>query len=286
MNIFINLLILCTTIFLYIHIYHHIKCSNYLEVYEIDKPSKDILEELCNLKQPLLIHNIDVMPIDYEYVVKNYGNFDIKILNNENNSQNISLKLETACDLFNKDSSSIYISENNKDFLEETSLIKEFKNTDMYFRPYNVSYIDYDMIFGTKNCYTKLKYNLNCRNFINVLNGKIEITLCLPKNAKNLYVNKDYEELEFYSDINIHNIQEKYKDEFSKIKCLRVVLEKNKVLQIPAYWFYSIKIIEENSLISVLKYRSVMNTAAIFPELFMNFLQSNNIKHNLTKIIS
>ena len=286
MNIFINLLILCTTIFLYIHIYHHIKCSNYLEVYEIDKPSKDILEELCNLKQPLLIHNIDVMPIDYEYVVKNYGNFDMKILNNENNSQNISLKLETASDLFNKDSSSIYISENNKDFLEETSLIKEFKNTDMYFRPYNVSYIDYDMIFGTKNCYTKLKYNLNCRNFINVLNGKIEITLCLPKNAKNLYVNKDYEELEFYSDINIHNIQEKYKDEFSKIKCLRVVLDKNKVLQIPAYWFYSIKIIEENSLISVLKYRSVMNTAAIFPELFMNFLQSNNIKHNLTKIIS
>ena len=286
MNIFINLLILCITIFLYIHIYHHIKCSNYLEIYEIDNPSKDTLEELCNLKQPLLIHNMDIMPIDFKYILENYKNFDIKIFNNENNSQNISLKLETACELFNKDVSSIYISENNKDFLEETSLVKEFKYNDIYLRPYNVSYIDYDIIFGTKNCYTKLKYNLNCRNFINVLNGKIEVTLCLPKNTKNLYVNKEYEELEFYSDINIHNIQDKYKDEFSKIKCLRIILEKNKVLQIPAYWFYSIKIIEENSLVSVFKYRSVMNTIAILPELFMKFLQSNNIKLNLTKIIS
>ena len=94
MNVLINLLILCITIFLYIHIYHHIKTSNYLEIYEIDKPSKDILEELCNLKQPLLIHNMDIVNIDLKYIVKNYGNFDIKILNNENSCQNISLKLE------------------------------------------------------------------------------------------------------------------------------------------------------------------------------------------------
>ncbi len=35
-------LIFCSILFLYIHIYFHLKTSDDLEVYEIDKPSKDI----------------------------------------------------------------------------------------------------------------------------------------------------------------------------------------------------------------------------------------------------
>ena len=60
MEILINLLILCIVLFLYIHIYNQIKTSDYLEVYEIDNISKDKFEELCDLKQPLLIDNINI----------------------------------------------------------------------------------------------------------------------------------------------------------------------------------------------------------------------------------
>ena len=40
-------------LFLYLHIYYHLKVSNDLEVYSIQQPSKDKLEEVCNLRQPL-----------------------------------------------------------------------------------------------------------------------------------------------------------------------------------------------------------------------------------------
>ena len=52
MQLIINSLIFCIVLFLYIHIYNHIKTSNYLEVYEIENLSKDKLEDIINFKQP------------------------------------------------------------------------------------------------------------------------------------------------------------------------------------------------------------------------------------------
>jgi len=46
-------LIFCVILFFYLHIYFHMKTSNDLEVYEIDQPSKDKLEEVCDLRQPV-----------------------------------------------------------------------------------------------------------------------------------------------------------------------------------------------------------------------------------------
>ena len=49
-------LIFCSILFLYVHIYFHLKTSDDLEVYEIDKPSKDKLEEICDLRQPVVFN--------------------------------------------------------------------------------------------------------------------------------------------------------------------------------------------------------------------------------------
>ena len=48
MKIIVAVLIFCLIV-LYIHIFYHLKTSNDLEVYEIEQPSKDKLEEICNL---------------------------------------------------------------------------------------------------------------------------------------------------------------------------------------------------------------------------------------------
>ena len=40
-------------LFIYVHVFFHISTSDDLEVYEIKMPSKDKLEELCDLKQPV-----------------------------------------------------------------------------------------------------------------------------------------------------------------------------------------------------------------------------------------
>ncbi len=284
MEIFINLLILTITLFLYIHIYNQIKTSNYLEVYEIENISKDKFEELCDLKQPLLINNISLLNFDIPHIENNYGSFDIKITNKDTSDMFLPMKFLTAIELFDKDSSSNYISENNKEFLEETSLVKEFSINDLFLRPVGTSSIEYDLILGSINSYTPLSYNLNCRNYYSVLTGSIEVTLCPPKDYKYLYVNKDYENFKFTSMVNILEPQDEYKNEFEKVKFLRVILEPNRLLQIPAYWFFSIKILESNTLISNFKYTTYINSLAITPELFMKFLQKNNVKQNLAKV--
>ena len=69
MNILINLLIFCIVLFFYIHIYNNIKTSNYLEIYEVESPSKEKFEELCNLKQPLLINNINLIEDNINYEI-------------------------------------------------------------------------------------------------------------------------------------------------------------------------------------------------------------------------
>ena len=284
MEILINLLILSITLFLYIHIYNQIKTSNYLEVYEIENISKDKFEELCDLKQPLLLNNIELLKFDIPFIKNNYGSFDIKITTKDSNDMYLPMKFITAIDLFDKDISANYISENNKDFLEETSLIKEFSINDLFLRPIATSSIEYDLLCGSINSYTPLSYNLNCRNYYSVLTGSIEITLCPPKDYKYLYVNADYENLKFSSMVDILKPQDEYKNEFEKVKFLRVILEPNRVLQIPAYWFFSIKILESNTLISNFKYTTYMNSIATLPQFFMKFLQKNNIKQNIAKI--
>ena len=53
MKMIFSILIFCIVLFLYLHIYFHLKTSEDLEVYDIDKPSKDKLEEICDIRQPV-----------------------------------------------------------------------------------------------------------------------------------------------------------------------------------------------------------------------------------------
>ena len=54
MKIILTLLIFCLVLFIYSHVHFHLKTSNDLEVYEIEQPSKDKLEEICDLRQPVI----------------------------------------------------------------------------------------------------------------------------------------------------------------------------------------------------------------------------------------
>ena len=75
-----------------------------------------------------------------------------------------------------------------------------------------------------------------------MLSGKVKIKLSPPKSSKYLHQIKDYDNFEFRSPINVWNIQEEYKIDFDKIKCMEITLEPGKILFIPAYWWYSIKV--------------------------------------------
>ena len=290
MNIIYIILVFCVVLFLYLHVFFHLKTSDDLEVYEIDNPSKEKLEEICDLRQPILFEYANERILETcqrKSILNSYGAFDVKIRNvkdtpNEESGLHIPIAYSNALTIVNEDINNKYLVENNMEFLEETSIIKSFKYNDNFIRPYMVSSCNYDFIIANNGVQTPFKYELNYRNYILVTEGDIKLKLAPPKSSKYLYQEKDYDNFEFTSPINPWDIQSQYKADFDKIKCLNISMKKGQILFIPAYWWYSIEF-GENTTISSFKYKTYMNMVAISPHIIMNLLQSQNVKRNNLK---
>lgn len=294
-EIIIGLFVFCIILFSYLHIQFHLKTSNDLEIYEVDQASKDKIEEICDLRQPVLI---EIQPGDdsekiinttnKDFLLKNYPVFEVKIRNKTEICSEtdfcVPLPLHVADKLFKEDNSKSYFSEGNLDFLQETGAIKNMTYNDEFLRPYLVSNCFYDILFASNNLETPFRYDLNYRNYYIVTQGSIKIKLAPPKSSKYLYPIYDYENFEFKSSIDVWNPQTKYRADFDKIKCLEFNLSPGKILYIPAYWWYSFKF-NENTSVSCFKYRTYMNNIAISPKILLYALQNQNVERKIAKSI-
>ena len=290
-ELFTSVFIFCIVLFIYLHVHFHLKKSNDLEIYEIEHISKNKLEEICDLRQPVLFDFDDdkiLQVSNKEYLLNNFRSFEVKIRNSKDTDYEseiyMPLPFHSAIKLFTEDKLSTYFSENNSDFLQETGINKIFQYNDEFVRPYMVSNCNYDILFGSNGTITPLRYELNYRNYFYISEGSVTIKLAPPKNSKYLYTVYDYENFEFRSPINVWSPQEEYISDFDKIKFLEVNLTKGKIIQIPAYWWYSIKF-NVDSCISSLKYRTYMNNLAITPNIILHGLQLQNIKRYSVKKI-
>ena len=290
MNIIILFFIFIVILFLYIHIIYHLKRSDDLEIYEINSFSKERLNEVCDLRQPVLFtYNIDNFnEFKVENLLNNYSSFDIKVkFTNDNNDTIIPLKFKDYIDLIDKEKTNkIFLIENNGEFLEETCLNKKIQYVDNFFKPTGLMSYEYDILIGKSQQFTKCQYNLNYRNFFIILEGKVKLKIAPPKSYKYLNVEKDYENFKFFSNMNIWDPQDKYINDYNKIKFLEIELIPGKVISIPSYWWYSFYFIEDKSNILSFKYRTYMNNVTISPEILKSILQRQNIKHELFKKIS
>ena len=290
MQQFFAILIFCIVLFLYMHIYFQLKTPNDLEVYEIEQPSKEKLEEICDLRQPVIFDYQNDSLLEtckLSQIVEHYGAFDVKLRNvkeaDDNTDLHIPITLKAALSILNGDKDAKYVSEKNGDFLEETGIIKNYKYNDAFLRPPMVSNCFYDFLTASQNTETLLQYSVNYRNFYLVTHGVVKIKLIPPKSARYLYPIEDYENFEFRSPLNPWNIQRQYKADYDKIKTLEIELVPGKIIYIPAYWWYSIKFMEPLSSVCVFKYRTYMNTVAILPKLCMKTLQRQNTKREIVK---
>ena len=289
MEIIIGFFIFCLVLFIYLHVQFHLKTSEDLEMYEVEQPSKDKLEEICDLRQPVLF-DFDCQKIvessNKSYISNNYNAFEIKIRNVKETDPNselyIPLPLHAANKLFNEDNNSTYFSENNNEFLEETGVIKSLKYNDEFLRPYMVSNCNYDIMMGSTNTCTPFRYEINYRNYYLLTEGSAQIKLAPPHSIRYLYPNYDYENFEFRSPVDPWSPQPKYIADFDKMKCLEFTLTPGKTLYIPAYWWYSIKF-NKNTSISCFNYRTYMNNIAVAPYIGMHALQIQNVKRNVVK---
>tara|TARA_B110000093_G_C12972399_1_gene413581 strand:+ start:16283 stop:17305 length:1023 start_codon:yes stop_codon:yes gene_type:complete len=288
-EIIIGIVIFCIVLFMYLHLYFHLKTSNDLEIYELDQMSKDKLEEVCDIRQPVIFsfENEHILKTtNKKYLLDNYGAFELKMRNvkesDETRQMYVPLPIHAAMKLFNDDQTSSYLSENNGEFLQETGVVKSMQYNDNFLRPSMVSNCNYDIMMGSEGTTTPFKYELNYRNFFMVVDGSVSLKLAPPEYSKYLYTNRDYDNFEFRSPVDPWNIQPNYVADFNKMKCLDITLKKGQIIYIPAYWWYSIKF-NSNSSINSFKYRTYMNNLAIAPHIAMYALQLQNIKQDNIK---
>ncbi len=289
MNYFIAIFIFCVVLFLYLHIYYHLKTSSDLEVYTIEQPSKNKLEEICDLRQPVIFefsNNRLLESCNLANLDDNYGAFDIKVRdvtqNDDTSEPYLPFLFKEAIKIFQDDKESKYITENNSEFLNETGAIKNYKYNDSFLRPPMVSRCSYDFWSGSINSRTPLRYNLDYRNFIYLTSGKAKLKLIPPSSSKYLNLEKDYDNFEFRSPVNPWDVQNEYKADFDKIKVLDLDIVPGYIIFIPAYWWYSIEY-EELSSICVFKYRTYMSTLSIMHHIFLSFLQKQNVKMEIVE---
>lgn len=296
MNPLIHILIFIVVLLTYIHIVHQYKTSEDLEIYEFDYTDNSYLQEVCDLKQPAVFPLKPVNPTFFDTintdVLDGLSNYDVKVKESEDywkedvdNVDYILLPFQSSQTLMKTDTHRNYISENNDSFIEESGLYSQFKTNDVFLKPYTTVHTTYDILSGSENAATPFRYHTNNRYFISVNSGKIHVKLTPWKSSRYLYPNKDYENYEFFSPINVWKPQRKYFHEVDKIKYLEFDVNVGNVLYIPSYWWYSIQYSNDSTIVCGFTYNSPMNYIANSKDIALYYLQQSNTKTKIAKTI-
>ena len=291
----INLLLFIIVLVIYIHIINQLKTSEDLEVYEMDYTNNLYLQEVCNIKQPVLFEYESIMPEFFEKIntetFTNNEKIDIKVKDirdyyKEDNVDYIVLPVTSAIGLMKTDTQSNYFTENNDDFIENADLYQVFHSNDTYLKPQLSMVTKYDIITGSLNTVTPLRYHTDFRKFISVHSGKIKIKMTPWKSHKYLSPYKDFYNYEFRSRINVWKPDSNHKNDVDKVKFLEFDITCGHTLHIPPYWWYSIQFNDKSeTIVSSITYNSIMNCMSNLPNWIIYYLQQTNTKTKVTKTL-
>jgi hypothetical protein len=318
-NPFLAFFIFVLILFFYIHITTQWKTSNDLEIYESDYESASQLQEVCAVKQPVVFkfQKNQVADAFFERFqtakFEKYDNLDIRIkdrndydkqpLNNQQSKEDfavdyVPLSFRSARRLMSSDTTAKYFSEKNQPFLEESGLDRLCNEFDAYLRPPLSAYTKYDLLIGSPLVTTPLRYHLESHHFIAVSRGKIRVKLGPPKYSKIIPTNRDYENYEFWSPLNLWSAtaitkvdvtaktNQEYKDILHKTKFLDIEVNVGDVLFVPPYWWYSVSFSgDSETTVATFTYDVAMNIAAQSKHWGVYYLQQSNIKNKPGKKI-
>ncbi len=287
-----RVLIFVVVLFFYLHLQFHLKTSDDLEVYELESPSKEVLEEVCDARQPVRF-SFDAGKLGARLTgaPEVYGAFDVKVRDVEDTLDDdedpyVPLRLDQALRVMEQDDKGQYVSEGNEDFLNETGLAKAFRASDPFLRPYMVAACRYDYVAGSSGTRTPFRYEICYRTYFAVLEGKATVRLAPPKTSRYLYPAHDYCNFEFRSPVNPWEPQPQYASDFEKARCLDVVLTPGSALFIPARWWYSIEFSEPGTHLAAFRYSTYMSLLSTVKHTLLWALQSQNMQHRLASRVT
>lgn len=297
MNILITIFIFLFVLFLYVHIIHQLKRSEDLEIYEMDYSTNANLQEVCDLKQPVLFDYQSINPeyfdnMNYDSIKNITSTNDIKVKEandywiETNQIDYVLLPIQSIINLTNSDTHSNYFTENNDEFVSESGLSNHFHTNDSFLKPTMTAITKYDINMGSKGVCTPLRYHTNYRQFMVVNSGKIKVKMTPWKSKKYLYPIKDYENYEFRSPVNVWKTQQKYLHEMDKMRFLEFEVNAGYLLYVPPYWWYSISYSSDvDTLVTGITYNSIINCVVNLPHWGLYYLQQHNIKPKISKTL-
>lgn len=290
MDVLIHIFIFLIVVLLYLHISAQYKISEDLEVYEMDYTNNKQLQEVCDLKQPILFLFRETHPEFFDKFTideTNRNEVYVKDIQDyyKNNSTIDSLLLpyQTTHTLMITDTASTYFFENNHDFIDESNLTSLYESNDPFLKPSMTAITKYDITFGSRKCVTPFRYHNHYRHFLCVQSGKIRVKMSPFKTRKYTPVVKDYDNYEFRTEVNVW--EDSMIDNLEKIRFLEFDVQSGFVLYVPSYWFYSIQFVEDNTFVSTFTYDSVMNCIANVPDFARYYIQQQNTKKKVTKTV-
>lgn len=268
----------------YSHIINEYKVSEDLEVYEIDYQTNLLLQEACEIKQPVIFEK--TTKINFPSLESFKQTVEVKDLNDYNNVDNITVdSLELPCSSFlqliQNDLSSRYFSENNQIFIDESGISKIFQSLDNELKPNNTITTSHDILIASNGLCTPFRYHTDSRKFIYVVNGSVKIKMTSKKYTKYLDEIRDYENLEFRSRMNVWTSDTK----IDKVQFIEFDIPCGSVIFIPSFWWYSIKYQESNTIMLECKYSNISNKIAFLSNSFRHYLQEYNMVRNFTRKI-
>jgi len=280
------LLALC----LYIYIMHQYKKSQDLEVYEMDYMDNAHLQEVCDIRQPVIF---DFKPVCNsvwnEFLPQNlakYAGQMVEIKNTQDyyrgdnsNIDSVSVSFGVAKGLCDKDDQARYFSENNGEFLEITGFSKRLHEVDSLLKPAFTVATKPDILFGSAGTATPLQYHTYYRRFLCVALGRIRVKMLPWKHTTVLNPIYDYEHYEFRSPVLPGALT---------MDILEFDVAEGSVLFIPPYWWYSIQYLSSvdapETLVYSVSYTTAMNLVSNIPNLGLYWLQQQNIVSKVSKV--
>jgi len=295
MNSLTTLCIFIAILFMYIHIANQFKKGDELEIYETDFTTTKHLNDVCELKQPVLMHIEHILPNLFSNItpetIARYSSHNVNIKDTNDyykediqSVDSVLLPFNTTIKFLESDKQSHLFSENNQDFLDESGMLKKIKDVDHILKPSFTVNSHYDLLFGSCNTITPLRYHTDSRQFLCVTTGKIRVKMTSWKSSKYLHKQKDYENYEFRSPVHPHNPTSEFTADLERTNFIEFDVKAGYMLYIPPYWWYSISYLNDPSTyICNITYSTFANSLSNSWDLSMYFLQQQNITRKTNK---
>jgi len=281
---FFSFVIFVIAFFLYFHVQNQYKTSDILEIYEYDYTDNKSIQDTCALKQPVLFHMPDhgivaneipsIMSTLFIKDIREYYKPDTTVV------EPIVLKTSSGIGLLSSDTRSSYFSQNN---IIQSENSEKFETLDKKLQPFLNAKTYYDVLFGSRKAYTPLTYHMYSHRFFvvegNTPNCGIRIKMCPWKNTPRLNQHKDYENFEFWSNMNL------FRGDEEKFKVLDFVVNPGYILYVPPYWWYSFQFLDQSSCVTSISYSTAINVLANAKEHALYMYNQPNLQSNIMREI-